>query len=169
MKAGDALERDQSLSWWRASFKYISDFADISAWSLGRWVNPGWDEVLPDVLVIYSTFMRKYKGIPWLYEWRLSTLDIASLGSMAAIRKGSMIALRRALVLMRDLGISFGGSWLISESSLGVSRSEDEVHTPFDKNPSTIFYLSLARIMQQGYNAYYIDGDKYVFYRRSVS
>lgn len=165
MRAGDSLEWKKDLAWWRSALSYISDFADITSWGLGRWVKPGWDEPLPDVLVIDRAFMLKYRGLPFIYEWRLSALDLASLGSMAAIRQGSMIAFKRALVLLRDLGISFGGSWAISESSLGVSRNEDEVRTPYDSNPSSIYYLSLNRILEQGYKSYSINGDKYVFYR----
>lgn len=165
MRAGDSLEWKKGLSWWRSALLYVSDFADVTSWGLGRWVKPGWDEPLPDVLVIDRAFMNKYRGLPFLYEWRLSALDIASLGSMAAIRQGSMIAFKRALVLFRDLGISFGGSWAISESPLGVSRKEDEVLTPYDPKPSSIYYLSLRRIMEQGYTSYSTSGDKYVFYR----
>lgn len=164
MKAGDPLQWRGDLSKWRAALAYIGDFADVTFWGLGRWVNPNWDEPLPDVLVIDADFMKKYKGLPFLYEWRISTLDLATLGSVAAVKKGGQLMLRRALVVARDLGISWGGGWAISESPLGVSREEDEVVTPYsDRN--SLFYLSLARIKQNGYRSYGIQGDKYVFYR----
>lgn len=164
MRAGDALELRSDLPKWRAFLVYIGEFADISTWSIGRWTNKGWDEPLPDILVIDRNFMRQYKGIPFLYEWRISTLDLASLGSIAALKAGGLFALRAAIGVLRDVGVSFGGSWAISESPLGTKREDDEVVTPYsDRN--SLFYLSLAKIVQNGYTSYSIDGDKYVFYR----
>lgn len=164
MRAGDPLQWRSDLPKWRAALAYIADFADITTWGLGRWVKPGWDEPLPDVLVIDRQFMRTYKGIPYLYEWRLNSLDLATLGSVAAVKAGGLWLLKSALVILRDLGISWGGSWAISESSLGVKREDDEVISPYDERHA-LFYLSLSRIKASGYTSYNIDGDKYVFYK----
>lgn len=164
MKAGDPLEWKSDIPKWRAVIEYITDFADISMWSLGRWVNEGWDQPLPDVLVIDAEFIKNYKGLPFLYEWRISTLDLASLGSAAALREGGLQLLRRAVLVLRDLGVSWGGNWVISQSSLGVKREDDEVVTPYAR-AHKLFYLSLSRIKACGYTSYAIDGDKYVFYR----
>lgn len=164
MKAADPLEWRSDLPKWRAALAYIADFADITTWGLGRWVKPGWDEPLPDVLVIDQKFFKMYRGLPFLYEWRLNSLDLATLGSVAALKRGAMFALRSALVILRDLGISWGGSWAISESSLGVKREDDEVVSPYDTRHA-LFYLSLQRIIACGYRSYSIEGDKYVFYK----
>lgn len=164
MKAGDPLSFRRDLKKWQACLVSISDFADLTTWGLGRWAKPGWNDLLPNVLVVDSAFMATHRGNPFIYEWRINALDLASLGSWAALKASSWVVFKAAMLTMRDLGVSFGANWLISKSPLGVTREDDEVISPFDKG-GTVFYLSMARLSEQGYTSYAIEGNNIVFFK----
>lgn len=163
MIAGSDFALSKSLTGWRRYVQYLADFSDLSTWGLGRWINPGWDEPLPDVLVIDKNFVKTYRGIPFLYSWRLSAVDIASLSGGLGLKFGAGI-LARSTVILKDLGLVTGVGLTLEHTPIGVSRKDDEVISGVE-DYSPFFWLSLARIQEQGYTSYDIKDDRYVFYR----
>lgn len=163
MKAGASLEWHKELSLWRALLVYIGDFSDLTTWGLGRWVTPGWDQPLPSVLVIDENFVKEFRGIPFLYNWRLTAPDIATLGSGAFLKGGAKL-LAKFLVLSRDLGLSLGLTKGIEQSRVGVSRSSDEIKSGLESY-NVLFWLSLRKLEEQGYTSYDIKDGHYVFYQ----
>lgn len=163
MRAGDPFQFRKDLKKWQAALVYLSDFADLTTWGIGRWITPGWDEPLPDVLVVDADFVTKYRGLPFLYYWRITALDIASLGSSFGLKTGAGLLARGSTVL-RHLGLNTLVNLGVEHTSLGISREEDEIESGFEGH-SPFFWLSLSKIQEQGYTSYAIEGDKYVFYR----
>lgn len=163
MIAGSEFTLSKDLTGWRKYLQYVADFSDLSTWGLGRWIKPGWDEPLPDVLVIDKKFVEMYRGLPFLYSWRISASDIASLGTGVGLKFGAGIMARSAAIL-KDLGLVTGAGLAI-EHTIGISRKDDEVVSGVE-DYSPFFWLSLARIQEQGYTSYDIKDDRYVFYRQ---
>lgn len=163
MRAGDELQLRSDLPKWRAALAYVGDFGDVATWGLGRWIHPGWDEPLPDVLVIDENFVEKYRGIPFLYMWRINALDLTSLGAGFG-GKYVLGLLSRGGAMLRDLGIVTGLGLGMEHTSFGINRSKDEVISGLEPS-SPIFWLSLSKIQENGYKSYEIKEDKYVFYK----
>lgn len=160
MKAGDPLVYNKGLPVWRAVLNYICDFSDIATWGVGSWIKSGWKRPLPDVLVLDKATLNEFRGLPFLYEWRVTALDLASLGSAAAYKR----AIARIAAVGGDLLLSVGIN--LGLERVTVSRKDDEIHVPGEKY-SPFYWLSVTRLKEQGYIYFYRDArGNYVFSRR---
>lgn len=165
MIAGDNLQLNKDLSWWRSALQYVSDFSDVSMYGLGTWLKPGWDEVLPNELVLDPVTISKYRGLPFLYHWRISPLDLLSLGAGFGVKAGTSFLSRIGLI---GTDLSINVVLTAAGEKFGVSRYDDELVLNFEK-PSSIFWLSTIRLYQNGYTEYDINRDGYYVFYKSTS
>lgn len=160
--SGALLNWRSDLSWWRAFLTYVSEFSNVTTWGLGRWVKPGWDEPLPDRLVLDRETLENLRGIPFLYRWRVDALDLTSLGAGAALKLGTKFITRLG-VSAKDLAI-FGGAGYALDEFVGTPRKDDEIIIEGEQG-SLLYWLSAQKLLAEGYTSYDVEGGHYVFYK----
>lgn len=138
---------DPRLPLWQKFFSRFAATNDSINWLFGRWINPGWDEPLPKVLRIDKDFRETFRGIPFLYVWRLNVLDAATAVPMGIMRAEGKAAVALAGML-KDFGFSSALTFGISEFG-GPPRAIDEED---DGGPrSILMYLSKLKLRNLGY------------------
>lgn len=139
---------DPRLPLWQKFFSRFAATNDSINWLFGKWINPGWDEPLPKVIRIDKNFLDTFRGIPFLYVWRLNVVDAAVAVPVGILRAEGKAAL--ALTgMLKDFGFSSAITFGISEFG-GPPRATDEED---DGGPrSVLMYLSKLKLRNLGYS-----------------
>lgn len=138
---------DPRLPLWQKFFSRFAATNDSINWLFGRWINPGWDEPLPQVIRIDKDFLKTFRGIPFLYVWRLNVVDAAAAVPIGIMQAEGKVALALAGML-KDFGFSSAVTFGISEFG-GPPRAIDEED---DGGPRSILtYLSKLKLRNLGY------------------
>lgn len=138
---------DPRLPLWQKFFSRFAATNDSVNWLFGKWINPGWDEPLPKVIRIDKDFRETFRGIPFLYVWRLNVIDAATAVPMGILRAEGKIALALAGML-KDFGFSSAITFGLSEFG-GPPRSIDEEDDGGQR--SMLMYLSKLKLRNLGY------------------
>lgn len=139
---------DPRLPLWQKFFSRFAATNDSINWLFGSWINPGWNEPLPKVIRIDKNFLDTFRGIPFLYVWRLNVIDAATAVPMGIMHAEGKAALALAGML-KDFGFSSAITFGLSEFG-GPPRALDEED---DGGPrSILMYLSKLKLRNLGYS-----------------
>lgn len=135
----------------------ISSIPDAINWFGGTYVNPAWNEDLPERLYLDAQGVKRIAGHPMLYNWRADIIDLIIL-PVGGVQK-----------IATELGLSVAVAVALNELVRTVTRAtreDDEVLTPGYHSP--LWWLSWSKCQTLGYTYHYVDSSGRHFLTRSI-